>query len=328
MISACSLVIGGEEASAASSFRLEAAAELPVRVETAAWAVAVAGELRLLINQPGAGETRQYRVLPALNLESLPALPLVAAGAACCGPELVVTGASAAGRPLALWVAADGTKTRQIAFEGPQPSRWPVPGCAPEPVIAWQITPDKLEVGFFTPPGLTINSVRVGGPPFDWAAGGRAVWAVWGTDAGLHGVEIRTREVCPFQLPGQFPSAVAIGGSADGAYLAWTQEDSLFCTGLSTAGKPAVPPLEIELGKAAGGLLKIITGPGPLIWAQRGRISGRESRWTSALVLPNSSPFMIEGLIHAVAWWGGLIAVVGSEEICLLKPAQGIVPQP
>src|SRR5262249_51646021 len=119
---------------------------LPVAVETSAWAVPVGGEVRVLINQPGSTQTTQLRVLPKHRVEPLPPLPIVVGGAAGCGRELVVTGADAKGLPLVLGVADDGKTTWQTSIDGPTPTLWPVPGCAPQPIICWQTSFDKLEV--------------------------------------------------------------------------------------------------------------------------------------------------------------------------------------
>jgi hypothetical protein len=315
-----SILFRAAEASA-PSLQPAGALALPVKVETAAWAVSIAGELRVLINHPGVTATTQLRVLPTHGLEPLPSLPIVVAGAADCGQDLLVTGADADGHPLALGVEASGKVAWQSLINGPTPTRWPVPGCVPHPVVVWQTAQDKLEVARCGPGGITHQrSISIGGPPLDVAIGGHSIWSSWPTSSEIQCAEIGEHDVRTVSIAATSPSSIAIGASPKGACIAWTQGSSSFFARIVSEAKPSEPPLALDLVNAVNGTLSIVSGPEPLIWAQRGQlIEGEAPRWISALVLPGDSPLLVEGLVHAVAWWGDGVAVVGSEEIRFLK---------
>ncbi len=320
----------------ADALRLVGIVALPVVVETAAWATPAGAELRLWINRPGSARTLQLRVLPERRIEELPALALVAAGALRCERESILTGADPAGRALVLGVADDGGTAWRHALAGPTPTRWPVPVCAARPVVVWQTSSERLELAEIGADGIAAaRSVPVGGPPLDVAgtggAGGAggAVWAAWTESAGIACAEITGQGVRAHAIAASFPSDVAVGagpggdgcGAAGpgGAWVAWTERGAAFVTRI---GATPAEVVAVDLGDAAGGTLAVVPGQQPVLWAQRGEISeGEAPRWTSALAVPGRQPVLVDGPVHAVAWWGDVLAVVGTERLYLFEPA-------
>lgn len=294
---------------------------LPVAVETAALAVPFADELRVLINHPSLASATQLRLLSTQTIEQLPALPMVVAAAAPCGQELLVTGADASGRPTVLGVAADGRVCWQHRLNGSVPTLWPVPGCAPQPVIAWQTTLGKLEIANCGASGIeAARSISVEGAPLDVAIGGGAVWAAWPNASEIHCIGIMDQDTRRVGIEANFPGSFALGGCPEGACIAWARGDSAFLARISSEARLTGPPVALELPRAGNVKLAVVCGPEPLVWAQRGEfIEGQEGRWTSALVLPGSSPLIVEGFVHAVAWWGNVVIVIGWEEIRFMK---------
>lgn len=292
---------------------------LPGAVETSAWAVPMAGGLRLLVNRPGAGATDQLHLHPSGEMEEMPPLPLVAAGAAACGGMLVATGSGPEGAPLAVGTAEDGGTAWRIELPG-RPVRWPVPGCAPGPALAWQTAFDALRTAPIGPGGIgAIRSVPVGGPPLDVAVGEGAVWAAWAAPDALHLAEIRADGVRTHRLPAAQPGEVAVGAAPGGALVAWMQGREAFLLRIGPGGE-ADAPLALDLGPAWGGTLAVIPGPEPLVWAQRGTTRGDEPpEWTSALAVPGHPPVLVDEMVFAVAAWGRRVAVVCAGEILLLE---------
>ncbi|MGH7391043.1 MAG: hypothetical protein ACREM3_16530 [Candidatus Rokuibacteriota bacterium] len=264
-------------------------------------------------------------MLDAYRLERLPALPIVAAGVACCDGELMVTGASAAGQPRVVGLAGNGRIVWQHAVPGPLPSRWPVPGCAREPVIAWQTSPGRLELARVDADGIgPRRPVPVGGPPLEIAAGPGAIWAAWADASGIHGREITTGDIRDIHLATSRPSTVAIGACPGGACLAWTLNGSSFLARVVSGMAVPDTAAPLDLADADGGTLAVVSGPEPIVWAQRAEtIEGEPPRWISVLVMPGAISIEVEGLVHAVTWWGEAVAIVGAGELIVLKRGAG-----
>lgn len=303
-----------------TSLRPTAVLALPLTVDSAAWATPIDEELRLWINHPGAGETAQLRVLRGNAFEALSSLPIVAAGAARCGSEIVMTGADAEGHPVVLGVAEDGNVRWRFLIDGPTPIRWPIPGCAPEPVVVWQTSHGEIERARVGPQGLDRRrSVRVGGPPLDLTTGGGAIWAVWSDESGVHAVEMGRERAREIFINAAVPDGVAVGGFEEGAWVAWTRGASAFLVSVSPGKHPSAP-VAIDIAGASGGTLAVVAGPEPLLWIRHGEaLEGEPPRWRSAFVLPGREPTLVEGLVHAVTWWGDAVAVVGTTDVRLFE---------
>ncbi len=306
----------------ASSLRPVDVLALPLAVETSAQAVQLGEELRILINQPGLKYTTHLRLLPTLEIEDLPPLPLVAAGVAQCADELLVTGADEAGAPVVMRVAADGKLLWQFKLEGASPTRWPAPFCATQSYIVWQTSLDKIEVASCGPNGIVDSrSFSVGGPPLSVAAGSRAVWAAWNDATQIHCLEITEQASRSLRLAATFPNGVAICACSEGACLAWIEAGSVFFTRINSETESAENPIKLDL-ENAGGTLSVVSGTQPLVRASRADFdAGEEVEWMNALVLPGKSPVIFKGFVHAIAWWGEMLAVIGWEQIYLLKHA-------
>jgi hypothetical protein len=293
---------------------------LPDAAETAAYAAAVGGALRVLVNRPRAGVTEQLRLRAGSGIEALAPLPLVAAGAAACGGTLLVTGSDGAGAPLVAGVAEDGRVAWRVGLPGPLPTRWPLPGCAPGPSLAWQTRRETLEVAAVGPEGIgDVRFLPVGGPPLELSMGGGAVWAAWPEPGGVRLAALRGSGVESILLPSAFPSHAAVGAlEGGGAAVAWTEARGTF---LARVGPGAGPPAALDPGPAAGGRLAVVPGPEPLVWVRRREASeGEEPVSVSALVLPGRAPVLVHEPVFAVAWWGRRIAAVCAREVRLFDP--------
>jgi hypothetical protein len=317
----------GSEITEVETLEPAGALGLPIRVESAAWAAQVRDDLFVLINRPGMSETGLVRVrqhagrIPVYEVEHLPSLPLVSAGTSECHEQLLVTGADATGHAVVLGSTSTGQVAWRLPFQGPRPVRWPVPGCAWEPVLVWQESRSALEVASVVSGGISgRRSFPVGGPPLSISVGARAVWAAWIEPTGIEMLEIRQHDARNLRMPVEFPGDVDIGVNASGTCIVWTQAGAAFFARVGSNGLPAEPPVPLDLGHARGGRLALIPGPEPLVWAQRvGFIESEGQEWTSSLVLPGRASLTIDGLVYAVTWWGDRVAVVGPDEISFLN---------
>jgi hypothetical protein len=310
-----------------AALRPAGAAALPIAVTTAARALDLGDELRLWINGPDAGETAQLRFRRGRRLDRLPPgppLPIVLSDAVRCREEILAIGADARGRPLALGVSIeDGSVIWRREIEIPSPLAWPVPGCSPRPVVAWWEPAGTIVVAEIVRTGLgDRHTFATGGPPLVLSRGGKAFWAAWGDADGIHAVALGPGQERVVHLPAPRPSEVAAGLSRDGLVIAWTAGDGAFLVRFDEAGTPAGTPAPLDLADAAGGTLRIVSGPEPLVWAQRGEVvEGEPAHWVSSLVFPGLRPLLIDGLVHDVVWWGEAVVVVGSGELRLFERA-------
>jgi hypothetical protein len=113
---------------------------------------------------------------------------------------------------------------------------------------------------------------------------------------------------------------VAVGACGSDAWcVGWTGGTEAFFARVDPR-QPAAAPVALDRAAGAVGRLEVISGPHPLVWHQRSEsVDTTEQRWTSSLVLPGHAPLTIDGLVHAVAWWGTLVAIVGSDDLQLLR---------
>jgi hypothetical protein len=308
-------------ASASSSVALVAVVGLPVAVQTAAWAVPGPTDLRLFINRPG--ETLQLRVRADRHIEALPSLPVVTAGATRCGTQLIVT-ASDAGKPVALGLTDAGTLAWRVEIPGPPPTLWPLPGCAPNPVVLWQTRSGQLEVANVGAHGLSgQHAVAAGGPPLDITTQASSIWLAWADATGVNVAEISAAGARPLHVPAASPAGVAIGAYPGGAFLAWARGASAFSLEIPAGQAPGSSSVAIEtdLGTAAGGALNIVSGPRPVLLARRRQdTDGDGARVISALALPGKAPFVTDRMVHAAAWWQHTLVAVGTTELLFLAP--------
>ncbi|HXU46559.1 MAG TPA: hypothetical protein VN783_13610 [Thermoanaerobaculia bacterium] len=327
---------------------------LPVAATKEARALEVAGALRLFVAGPDSGETAQLRLdpggprAPASIFSTLPALPLALADAACCGSEILVTGADPLGRAVAVGLsAADGSLVWRREIQ-PKGFAWPLPGCARGPVLVSQGGGGAIEiVAIAGGEPSAPRTVAAGGSSlstFALSRGGRSLWAAWGHAGGIHAVDLGSGpgsnpggSDAGFDLalgapraggPAALPRELAVATWRGGVALAWLGPDGAFLALCDGAGRPLDEPARIDLGDAEGGRLRLASGPEPLAWVQRGEaIEGEPMRWTSILSLPGSPPATLDGLIHDVAWWGERVVAVGEGEILILD-SEGRAPRP
>jgi hypothetical protein len=115
------------------------------------------------------------------------------------------------------------------------------------------------------------------------------------------------------------PATFALGACRGVACLAWARGGSGFLARLGSS-PVTEPPASLDLRGAADGTLTLLGGPVPMVWAQRlESIEGEPARWRSVLGQPGESPLLIDGPVHAAAWWGDAVALVGTQEVMLLR---------
>jgi hypothetical protein len=289
---------------------------LPLTVTTAARLAVAGADLHLWINGPNSGTTTWLRLDAQQHLTSLPLLDFTCAGVAICGDDLLLTGADAAGEPLVTALTPAGETRWRHALQGPAPTIWPTPYCAGDPLIAWQTGAEVLHTARVSGAGIgKQRTVPVGFPPLHLAADGQTLRAVWADPDGVRGLEIAGNRPQPLHIPMRYPDGLALGGGEQGWQLAWQQGMVVHHARWSTANGLGAA-IGVELGAAAGGRLALVGGHRPLVWAQRA-VYGVDERvtWASALALPHLQPLLLDGLVHAVGWWGERLVVVGANRL-------------
>jgi hypothetical protein len=307
----------------AASFAPSLALGLPEVVETAGWVLPFGEEYRLWINRPAETKTLQFRIAPPREIGALVSLPLTAAGVASCGEGFVVTGAAADGRPMALGTDAAGNPLWQHAIDGPEPSRWPMPGCRGAPIILWQTEERRVEVAAVGPAGLgRRSSFPVGGPPLDLAVGRDSIWAVWSDPSGILAVEVTETGAREFRLSPRHVSDVALSVCAAVVCVAWSRSSSAWLTTKQAGHGAFAEPCEVELREAVGGRLRILAGDEPLLFASRGLLREDEPvRMESVLTGPGLRPTAIEGWVHALTRRDDTVVLMGETKLLILRRA-------
>ena len=288
---------------------------LPIAVATSAGLASGEEGLHILICQPEIAATAHVLLPRGANaMISLPSLPLVAAGAVVSGEGLVVSGADAGGGALIIGLSRDGEMVWRSPLGGPPPVRWPVPFAMPEPVVVWQVLANQIEIAGINGGVLQAESaVRTGGPPLALAGAGGMLWAVWAEGGSVAGLMHDRAGTSLFRVADGAADAIAVGALDRQGWVAWTAAGATFLA------EPGSTPGEIELSRAAGGALAIIPGRFPVVWAQQTALDDYGDRiYVSALARRGRPPILFEGLVHAVAWWGEWLAVLGATDLWLL----------
>jgi hypothetical protein len=295
---------------------------LPVATTTAGWVIAVDSDLHLLIARPTTHETLHFRLVSSTRVQSLPALPMVLAGAATAGGELVVTGSDRAGVALTVGVARSGAEAWRVELAGATPIRWPIPFGGLRPLIVWQTEPHWLDSADIATGVLEVRDrLPVGGPPLAVGACDGALWSAWADKSRISGVQVSDAGTAAIQIAGEAADTIAIGAESRRAWIAWTRASSSFLARFERerASSDITP---IDLAAAAGGNLTLVLGRVPVVWSQRGQaVEGEPMRHVSALAIAGRRPIEIEGLVYSVAWWGDTLAVMGSDELWLFQMA-------
>jgi hypothetical protein len=295
---------------------------LPVAVTTSAWLAGSDDGLHLLVGEPQIGATAHLLLRRgASTLTALPPLPLVAAGVACGPDGLVITGANAGGDALIIGVSQTGEELWRCAVEGPPPMRWYVPFAMPELAVLWQVAANRIEIASIDGGVLRDReSIPVGGPPLTIAAGAGRLWAAWSEDRVTRAM-VRGRDgVSSWTAAEAKADAIAIGASDERAWMAWSAAGQTFLSELESGSAGD----RIELGRAAGGALVVAPGPFTVVWAQQIVSNAWGERiYVSGLARRGRLPISFEGLVHAVAWWGDRLAVLGSTDLWLFASHDG-----
>ena len=298
--------------------QLEKMILLPVSVESHALAQKWQEDLWLLINQPGDRETQLLKITSSHRVEIIAALPILAASMTNCNQQMIVTGSNAEGRPLVIGLDAQGRLLWEYLFSGPEPTTWPVAACGPMPTIAWQQTPDKIEVGMLDMKSATLfrkPAITVGAPPakiFSWK---NKIWGVWAEKNGLHIVDLAEAIERVVLTDGIYANEFSIGQSSEGTYFGWTAGNQAYWLLPETS-----LPTSVVLENAAGGTFSLISGEAPLIWIQKSK-EGLDGNleWESTLVLQDTKPHILDGFVFIVSWWQQRVVVVNQSRILLLK---------
>ena len=204
-------------------------------------------ELRVWINHSAEGSTLQLRVSASHDIHELPPLPIVTAGAVRCGQEFVVTGADSKGRPIVVGSDADGGLVWQHRLDVPQPARWPVPGCIPQPVIIWQTDDGQVEVADVRPSGVVRPGV---------CSQQAALRSISQQPATLHGRSGVMNQECgdleaggsgirKSQIAPGYASQLSVGPCNGGVCVAWGREQS-FLTRRASANAAFDAPVRLD----------------------------------------------------------------------------------
>lgn len=298
---------------------------LPVEATGAAWAIAQGDALNLWINLPASGTTVQARIDPGGVVSSLEPLPWILAGVASDEQMRLVTGADADGHPIVAALSAGGKPAWQHRIEGPAPLQWPVPVLLPEPVIVWQTQANEVRIAKVGAEGITgARRVTVNTASPQIAVAGGGCWLAWLDGSGVFAKQTtanddeRNEPEVRWSLPGA--DTLALGFDARGLCAAWSAGASGGFGYLEPRGGAILDRVALDLADAAPGALRIFGGDAALVWAQRLEVlEPAPPRWKNALVAPAEPACRIEGLVHAMAWWGDRVAVVGRTAILVLQ---------
>jgi hypothetical protein len=308
-----------------TSFPLLAVVGLPVEVESAGWIRPSHGNFRVWINCAGESRTLQFNVTPAGKIDQRDPLPLVAAGAADCGDNFIVTGADDRGLPVVAGTDQAGRLLWLHLLEGPPPFRWPIPGCGRHPAILWQTEQGRAETAAVSADGLARqNSFAVGGPPLDLQVALDSAWAVWADASGIWALETSAMGARKFHLSESYASEIAVRCSPDLVWVAWGREGSAFLARKTARHDAFEEPLKFDVRAASGGILEIIPGSEPLVHARRGWLEeGKPARILSVLTGPGYQPLTIEGMVYSIATQDDTVVLLGGTELVFLGRVSG-----
>jgi hypothetical protein len=298
---------------------------LPLAVDSAGLVLPFDDELRVWINRPGETSTIQLRVLPSRRIEELAALPLVAAGAVQCGEGFIVTGSDASGRAMVLGSGRDGSVVWQHKVDGPQPIRWPVPCCVPQPAIVWQTVHGKLELAEAGENGLVRRGTfEVGGPPLEVAGTTHSIFAVWSDVSGIRTLRIADGPTRPAKIAASYVSEIAAGSCGENLAIATVQNDAVLLALAGPDGSAVALQRQLEVQGKMRGSLTVVSGAKPLVWMRGGDSREEESpRARSILTGPYMHPIEINGLVYSVASRDDMVVLLGSNELLFLRRVDG-----
>jgi hypothetical protein len=308
-----------------TSFPLLAVVGLPVEVESAGCIRPSHGNFRVWINCAGESRTLQFNVTPSGKIDELDSLPLLAAGAADCGDNFIVTGADDRGLPVVAGADQAGKLLWSHLLEGPPPFRWPMPGCGPNPAILWQTEQGRAETADVSVDGLSRqNSFKVGGPPLDLDVAPDSTWAIWADASGICALKTSAMGSHKFQLSKSYANEIAVRCSPDVVWVAWGQEGSAFLARKTASRDAFEDPLKLDVRAASGGTLEIIPSSEPLVHARRGWLEeGKPARILSVLTGPGYQPLTIEGIVYSIATQGNTVVLLGRTELVFLGRVSG-----
>jgi hypothetical protein len=304
----------------AASIVLTKVLRLPAVADYAVWVVPVHDEFYIWINKPMERRTRQFKVDVSYEFTEQKSLPLIVAGAVWSGRSFILTAADLNGQPVVAETDANGTLLWQQPLECSQPYRWPAPACDRTPLVVWQPEQGRVDVAKVSGKGLAqLGSIAVKGPPLSLAVAEDSLWAVWSDQSGVFAVEANDSGVKHYQLADAYYSEVGAGRCGDGVTMAWARGGSAFLTEkhASAAFRKTV---ELELGEATGGSLRVVEGDQPLVHAWRGYSDeGETPRVISVVTGPATAGVTIEGLIYSVVNHGGTLVTIGENEMKFFK---------
>jgi len=302
------------------SFRWTGTLALPVAVESAGLVLPDGDGFRVWINRPGETLAAQFRASRASGIREMAAVPVTVAAGSPCSSEFLLTGADAAGSPVAVAVSTGGGVAWRQSIPSANPFRWPVPGCASRPLVVWQDEPGLVR-------SCEISAARVhplepfaaGGPPLDIAIAGGSIWCVWSDSSGVLVAESGAKGVRRFTLSAAYSSEVAIGESGSAVAVAWMEQETAFLASIAPGAGPPPDHGTLDLGAARGGSLAFIPASVPLLAARSSvATEGELFEPLSVLTAPGLAPVEIAGLIHSVACNGSVVALLGSSRLYFL----------
>ena len=316
-----SLVISPANHPGLRSFRWTGVLALPVPVETAGLVLHDGDAFRVWINRPGEGSAIQVAASQTSGTRELESVPFLTAAGAVCRSEFLLTGADAAGRPVAASISAAGKVGWRCAVPSPNPFRWPAPGCGSRPLVVWQDEPQVVRAGEVGPAGVhPWRPFAVGGPPLSIAVAADSVWCIWSGSDGVVAAESQAGGMRQFPVASVYSSEVAIGTCGSAVCAVWLEDKTAL---LTTVAPGSGLPLErepLDLGAARGGSLSMVPAAFPLVLGRTARaIEGEPFESRSVLTAPGMAPVELIGLLHGVACNGNVVALLGGTGLYFLS---------
>lgn len=291
---------------------------LPVAVESHALAQEWGRDLWLLINQPSKQKTQLLKITSAQEVEIMAALPMMAASMTICDQQLIATGSNAAGQPLVVGLDATSQVLWEYLFTDLQPITWPVAACGSRPRIAWQQTPEKIEVALLDTTANSLLSkptIRIQSPPVRIVSWKEKLWGVWTDKDGHHVVDLISAKDRVVSGDGVHHAEFSMGYAKGGVYFGWVTGENANLLLPKTSSLT-----QMNLSNASGGAFQLISGGAPLIWIQKSEQSIDEiTEWKSTLIVPGAAPYSVDGYVFCVAWWRRQVAAVNQSKVILLE---------
>lgn len=302
----------------ASYLQLEKIIPLPIHAESNALAQEWNKELWIWINQPQRKSSLLLKAKEPGQINVVAELPIMANAMNCHEQQMIVTGSKNKGQPYICGLDSNGQVLWDFLFSNIKPITWPVAACSSPPVIAWQETTGKIEVGLMDVQSRSIlrkPTFTVDNPParlFSWK---NQIWGLWREKGKIHVIDFvkgNRQEVLTDNI---YASEFSLGHSNEGNYFGWNNGNQPVWL---LPKKSSATSVGLE-GDSLG-TIRLISGNIPLMWVQKSNVGiNGNMEWESTFVLPGEKYYTVDGFVFAVAWWQQRIALVKNSAVFLLK---------